>query len=150
MSGKGAKGKRESNSKPAAKSGKGKKPTVNKIPVYAHFTKKSVEFNACARALSETLSDTYGPGVTISQFEKLIAQYHTMDTAQRGLLYLEKDLLLEYDNYVKVRDARDAERRMFRGDVGIKDVTTGLDAAMSALGIPKKDEKDKEGGEEGA
>jgi hypothetical protein len=62
---------------------------------------------------------------------------------------LEKDLLLEYDNYVKVRDARDAERRMFRGDVGIKDVTTGLDAAMSALGV-SKEEKDGEGGEEGA
>lgn len=102
-----------------------------KLPTYAFFTHKSVGFNKLARDLSDRLKDLYGPEVTISQFEKLVAEFPSYSAKERELIYLDKELLDLLASYRSAKDSKDTERRSFRSDISIKDVATGLEACLS-------------------
>jgi hypothetical protein len=116
------------------------------LPVWAFFTHKSVEFNKLARDLSDRLHAIYGPEVTISQFEKLVTEFPTLSKEQQGLVHLDRGLLDALRVYRNAKDAKDTERRSFRSDLPLKDITTGLEACLSVVGPPS----DTEGAEEDA
>jgi hypothetical protein len=112
------------------------KAQAKALPNWAFFTHKSVEFNKLARDLSDRLHDIYGPEVTISQFEKLVAEFPTLSKEQQGLIFLDKRLLDALALYRGAKDAKDTERRSFRSDLPVKDITTGLEACLSIVGKP--------------
>jgi hypothetical protein len=143
---------KKSESKEAPRKGglskKAKKPEKGagqlKLPVWAFFTHKVVEFNKLARDLSDRLHAKYGPEVTISQFEKLVAEFSSLSDMDKELVYLDKKALALLNDYRSAKDAKDTERRSFRSDLPIKDITAGLEACLSRV----KDQPDSEESEE--
>lgn len=103
------------------------------LPNWAFFTKNSVDFVQVAKALSTKLHDVYGPEVSISQFEKMIAEFPSLKEEEKASIYLDKEMLALLENYRSKKDAKDTERKLFRIDAPLKDITTGLVACMSAL-----------------
>jgi len=147
---------KKSESKAAAgKPAPAKKPTKeqsapkgkgNTLPVWAFFTKNSVEFVKTARELSARLHDLYGPEVTISQFEKLVTEFPSLTKSQQDLVFLDKGSLELLKSYRTIRDSKDTERRSFRSNIEIKDITSGLEACLSvAAPAPESGELDEEG-----
>jgi hypothetical protein len=59
---------------------------------------------------------------------------------------LDRGLLDALRVYRNAKDAKDTERRSFRSDLPLKDITTGLEACLSVVGPPS----DTEGAEEDA
>jgi len=134
-----------SSGKPSAKSAKPQKAdTPNKGWEWAPFTKKAFVFTQTARALADALKSAYGDNVSISQFEKFTAAVAKMSDAERGLLYVDQDIVVLLKDYRLARAARDAERDNFRGDTAIGDVDTGLEA-LEALGLLNEETEAQEG-----
>jgi hypothetical protein len=99
---------------------------------WASFTKISHEFTRVARELATALKVAYGDNVSISQFEKLLMAVPSMTEAQRGLLYIDPNIVALFKAYRSARDLRDSERNTFRGDIQIGNVDTGLEALQTA------------------
>jgi len=108
----------------------GKKPISYE---WQNFTKKSVAFNSSARELSEYVEVIYGTNISITQFEKFLLAYGNMNMEEKHGLFVEKkgiDLVITYQT---AKDARDAERLSFRGDVAVADVQGTMAALASSF-----------------
>lgn len=138
MSGKANK-KQNANQRP--KSGGTKKSSASskkKNPAkkgwdYAKLTKVSVAFNQEARQMSELLLQTYGDGVSITLFEKMIADLPQMKEEMKSLIYLNDELIDGLERYRASRDARDTQRDSFHSDISVANVEGGMEAARAAL-----------------
>lgn len=113
------------------------------LPSWALFTIKSVEFSSAARDLSDRLKLIYGPETTISQFGKFVAEYPALTPEQKSLIMLDKMSLNLLQLYQTAKDAKDTERRTFRSDAPIKDITTGLEACLSTFDGEEGDEDEE-------
>lgn len=136
-------GKKQTQKVDKEKTPKGKET----LPLYYQFTRKAVEFAMLARSLSEVLVQVYGPGTTISAFERLVAEYPSYKDEVKNLVYLDETVLRLLRRYRDAKTAKDSERKSFRSDVGIKDIETGLETCLSSLAPPlkKKESSDDEG-----
>jgi hypothetical protein len=126
------KGKKQSEGfKPVKKTEKSTSNT--KLPVWYLFTRKSVAFANAAAELSESLQKIYGRDCTISQFEKLVALFPSLTKEEKGLIYLDKATVELLDAYNDAKEAKDNERKSFRTDIVIKDVSAGIKACLSSF-----------------
>jgi hypothetical protein len=113
------------------------------LPSWASFTYKSVAFVHAAEGLSTKLLTIYGREVTISSFERMVAEFASLKAEEKALILLDKDCLILLQKYREAKDAKDTERKSFRSDTPLKDITTGLEACLSALDGPPETKEDK-------
>jgi len=100
---------------------------------WAPFSKKSVAFVAVAKRLAECIHDTYGDNVSIAQFERFCVAADSFSPEEKGIMHLEKDLVLLLVQYHKAKEERDTERSSFRSDIKITNVEGKLASLLTQL-----------------
>jgi hypothetical protein len=111
----------------------------DKTPAWWVFTSKSAAFAGAARQLSTAISDTYGEGVSISHFGRMLSELPQLTEVQRSLIQLDESILTLYAAYESARTARDEERESFRSFRNVQAVASGLEVARrlaSGAGSP--------------
>lgn len=146
----------KSQNKPAEKPAKGGKPpksgqsgstgpTKPKAAAWWAFTFVCSAFAMAARELSEELSLRFGPGVSISHFERMIVEYSTLSPAQQKLVFLDERLISLFKKYIAAREARDAERESFRATKDVEAVGTALEKVLGIMGQDPAEAKEDTG-----
>jgi hypothetical protein len=95
---------------------------------FAAFTKKAVAFTGAANKLASAIKKTYGDGVSISAYEKMVNAFPTMEKDRQSLVFIDLNINQLLQTYRSARDARDSERESFRGETKVADVESGLAA----------------------
>jgi hypothetical protein len=139
--------KQKISAKPAGKSGgqgqKGQgagKPAPKKDPVkrtgyeWQAFTRKSMDFVKSARELSEYVEVSFGPQVSITQYEKFLVAYANMSLEDKARHTVGRDGIELVVEYQHAKEARDTERQSFRGDIAVADVAGTMASLLSSLG----------------
>lgn len=127
------KGKKSGKPGPKKGGASAKAGNSKKLWEWANFTTKSVSFNKEAKALAQLISETYGDGVTITQFEKMVAAFPSMSEDRKGLIFVTDELIAQFEKFKSARDTRDTERDSFRGDVAVANVEGGLEALRDRM-----------------
>jgi len=63
----------------------------------------------------------------------MVAEYPVLTKGQQELIHLDKFALDLLALFRTAKDAKDTERRTFRSDAPIKDITAGLEACLSTF-----------------
>jgi hypothetical protein len=104
-----------------------------KTPAWYSFTKLSTDFVSVASRLSNRLKAVYGDSCSIGFFSKFLGELPALTPDQRSLIYLDKECVDLYTEYLGARDSRDAERQSFRGAKEVQSIASGLDQAKEML-----------------
>jgi hypothetical protein len=101
------------------------------------FTQKSSAFALKASELSELLTKFYGKEVSIAHFERMLSELPSLNSEQKGQLFLPKVVMDIYDDYASARTARETERRGFRSQTNVENIAAGVEAAKAfAVSVP--------------
>jgi len=119
-------------------------PTKPKAGPWWVFTHKSSAFAVAAHELSTELTRRYGPGVSISNFEKMIVEYPTLQAHQQKLIFLDGVILDLYQSYVAARENRDAERESFRNTKDVEAVGTALEQVRGLMVNDQSERSERE------
>jgi hypothetical protein len=145
-SSKNSKGKQnafKSKGKPPKKNAS-KRSKGSKDPVWWLFTATAANFASAAEDLDIQLKATYGPQVSISQFERMLVELSGLTEEHRALVLLTKDTLNLYELYIRARKARDDERDAFRVSKDVASVESSLAFAQELFSESKKEEEENE------